>query len=99
MYDQPCGSDRARNKAAIGRRLRQIRSEMFGEHGGAELAERLELPFRTWFNYENGVTIPGEILLHFIEVTGTEAHWLFRGEGPKYQVQSSDALTDARLRE
>jgi hypothetical protein len=98
MDDEQRGSDRARNKAAIAGRLRLIRSEMFGEHGGPELADRLGLPFRTWFNYENGVTIPGEILLHFLEITATEARWLLRGEGPKYQAQPSDALADVRFR-
>ncbi len=48
--------------------------------------------------YENGVTIAGDILLHFLEITGTEARWLLRGEGPKYHGQSSDALADARFR-
>jgi hypothetical protein len=28
------------------------------------------------------VTIPGRILLHFIEHTGADPHWLLTGEGP-----------------
>ena len=31
-------------KASLSRRLREIRQEIFGEHGGPELARRLNLP-------------------------------------------------------
>ena len=45
----------------------------------------LRLPVRTWLNYEAGVTIPGEVLLRFIDAAGVDAHWLLTGEGPKYR--------------
>ena len=51
-------------------RLHQIRLAMYGEHGGPSLAEALRIPTRTWANYESGVTVPGLVLLRFIEVTG-----------------------------
>ena len=66
---------------ALARRLRDVRLAMYGEHGGPALAEALELPARTWSNYEAGVTIPGLVLLSLIEVTGVEPHWLLTGEG------------------
>ncbi len=72
-------------KASLSRRLREVRQELFGEHGGPELARRLGLPARTWYNYETGVTVPAEVLLSFIEQTGTNPTWLLTGEGPKYQ--------------
>ncbi|WP_406699992.1 S24 family peptidase [Singulisphaera sp. Ch08] len=72
-------------KASLSRRLREVRQELFGEHGGPELARRLGLPARTWYNYETGVTVPAEVLLGFIEQTGTNPTWLLAGEGPKYQ--------------
>lgn len=68
----------------ISGRLREVRQERFGEHGGPELARRLGLPARTWYNYETGVTVPAEVLLSFLEQTGTNPIWLFNGEGPKY---------------
>jgi len=37
-------------KALISTRLREVRQELFGEHGGPELARRLGLPGRTWYN-------------------------------------------------
>src|SRR3954469_22420894 len=71
-------------KAQISSRLREVRQELFGEHGGPELARRLNLPARTWYNYETGVTVPAEVLLGFIEQTGANPTWLLTGEGPKY---------------
>lgn len=78
-------------KLDIARRVREIRDESFGENGGPMLAEALELPFRTWLNYEGGCTIPAQVILRFIEQTGAHPHWLLTGEGEKYQA--SDELT------
>lgn len=97
MDHQQTRSGRASSKAAIAGRLRLSRSEIFGEHGGHELAGRLGLPFRTWLNYENGVTIPGEILLQFLDITGTEPRWLLHGEGPRFRAMTLDPLSDARV--
>jgi hypothetical protein len=65
-------------------RLGEVRRESFGDGDGgiAALARALGIPARTWENYERGVTIPGRILLHFIEHTGADPHWLLTGEGP-----------------
>lgn len=79
-------------KADISRRLREIRQELFGEHGGPELARRLNLPARTWYNYETGVTVPAEVLLTFIEETGTNPLWLLSGQGPKYRRGLEDMV-------
>lgn len=81
-------------KASLSRRLREIRQELFGEHGGPELARRLNLPARTWYNYETGVTVPAEVLLSFIDQTGANPVWLLSGEGPKYRrAQDEQALS------
>jgi hypothetical protein len=79
-------------KASLSRRLREIRQEIFGEHGGPELSRRLNLPARTWYNYETGVTVPAEILLSFIEQTGANPTWLLSGEGPRYRNSQGDRL-------
>jgi hypothetical protein len=78
-------------KASLSRRLREIRQELFGEHGGPELARRLNLPARTWYNYETGVTVPAEVLLAFIDQTGANPVWLLSGEGPKYRRGQDEA--------
>jgi SOS-response transcriptional repressor LexA len=79
-------------KAVISGRLREIRNEIFGEHGGPELARRLGLPARTWYNYETGVTVPAEVLLGFIEQTGVNPIWLLTGEGPKFRTSLEDMV-------
>ncbi len=69
-----------------------MRQELFGEHGGPELARRLNLPARTWYNYETGVTVPAEVLLGFIEQTGANPIWLLSGEGPRYRHSLEDMI-------
>jgi hypothetical protein len=69
-------------------RLREVRLDLYGEHGGPLLAEALQIPTSTWLRYESGTPIPGLVLLRFMEVVGVEGHWLLTGEGPKYRVRS-----------
>ncbi len=75
-----------RLKTEVSDRLRDIRTEMFGERGGPELARRLGIPMRTWYNYESGVTVPAEVILKFMELTSVEPIWLLHGKGPKVRV-------------
>jgi hypothetical protein len=79
-------------KAQISARLRDVRQDLFGEHGGPELARRLNLPARTWYNYETGVTVPAEVLLGFIDQTGTNPIWLLTGSGPRYRTNLEDQV-------
>jgi hypothetical protein len=83
---------RLKLKSLISHRLREIRQELFGEHGGPELARRLNLPARTWYNYETGVTVPAEVLLAFIDQTGVNPVWLLSGEGPRYRRGVEDQV-------
>lgn len=73
-----------RQRDGLCRRLRQVRLELYGENGGPMLAEALGLPFRTWVNYESGITVPGLVMLRFIALTGACPHWLLTGELPQY---------------
>ena len=59
-------------RSSLAGRLSRVRVEACGKDGVPELARRLGLPARTWWNYEAGVTIPGEVLLAFLEVTGVD---------------------------
>lgn len=82
------GSRRDRTQTArneLAGRLKSVREELYGEHGGPELARLLEIPARDLYNYETGVTIPGEVLLRIIELTGVRPAWLLRGEEPRYE--------------
>lgn len=61
--------------------------ELYGEDGGPMLAEALDLPPRTWANYEMGVTVPAPVVLRLIELTGACPHWLLTGEPPRYSAE------------
>lgn len=75
--------DSVRAKYALAERLSSLRSELYGDRGGPELARQLGLPVRTWYNYESGVTVPAEVILRIIELTSVEPIWLLHGKGPK----------------
>ncbi len=79
-----------RAKLQLAERLTSLRSELFGERGGPEMARRLAIPVRTWYNYEGGVTVPAEVILKIIELTSVEAVWLLHGEGPKFRHGRAD---------
>jgi len=84
-------SEAIRAKWLLADRLRTIRAEIFGEHGLAELARQLDVPVRTWYSYESGVTVPGEILLRFVELTLVDPAWLLHGRGEKYQMADQES--------
>jgi hypothetical protein len=65
-------------------RIQEIRCELFGEGGGPVLARAIQIPPRTWQNYEAGCQIPAEVILAFIELTGADPHWLLTGHGPRF---------------
>ena len=75
-------------KLELARRIRLIREEVYGEHGGPMLAKALKIPYRTWFNYETGCTVPAQTILRFIELTDANPSWLLTGEGEKYNSRS-----------
>jgi hypothetical protein len=83
-------SERTRQLISIGERVRTVRLERFGDDVEV-LAEAMELPPRTWLNYERGVTMPAEIMLRFLVMTGTDPEWLLTGKGRKFGVFSFES--------
>src|SRR5260370_1379719 len=75
-----------RAKYALAERLSSLRAELYGDRGGPELARQLNLPVRTWYNYESGVTVPAEVILKIVELTSVEPIWLLHGKGPKFRT-------------
>jgi hypothetical protein len=71
-------------KLDLAQRIREIRIDLYGQHGGPLLAKALEIPFRTLHNYESGCTIPAPTILRFIELTGADPHWLLTGDGDRF---------------
>ena len=94
MARKKTAPQKERLKNVLSDRLKDIRMELFGEHGGPDLARRLGIPARTWYNYEMGVTVPAEVVLHFIDVTKVDPAWLISGRGDKYRVTTSESSVD-----
>jgi hypothetical protein len=69
----------------LAERMREVRLELFGEHGVPELARLMGLPERTWTNVEMGASVPSEVVLAFLDITACSPRWLLTGSGPKYQ--------------
>jgi len=84
--------DLVKTKYSLAERLCRLRAELFGDRGGPELARRLGIPVRTWYNYEAGVTVPAEVVLRIIELTAVEPMWLLHGKGPKFRPKPFDDL-------
>lgn len=84
-----------RAKLDLAERLAILRLELFGERGGPEMARRLGIPVRTWYNYEGGVTVPAEVVLKIIELTAVEPGWLLNGKGPKFRSASRADRSDS----
>jgi hypothetical protein len=68
----------------LSERLREVREDLYGQDGIRFLADALEIPVRTWSNYESGVTIPAEIVLELQVLASISAGWLLTGDGEKY---------------
>ena len=75
-------------------RVREVRRELYGQSGAPMLAAALELPARTWLNYESGVVIPATVILRLISVTGANPRWLLTGRGERY-MRDRAMLTSA----
>jgi hypothetical protein len=89
-----------RAKLALAGRLLALRSELFGERGGPEMARRLGIPVRTWYNYEAGVTVPADIILKILKLTSVEVDWLLEGQGPRFRpVRAETGATTSHPRE
>jgi hypothetical protein len=79
------------NTDHLASRVREIRLEIFGDDGVANLAKSINIPARTWEHFENGVTIPARILLLFIRITEVEPLWLLTGDGERYRIRSAQS--------
>jgi hypothetical protein len=68
----------------LAERLREIREDFYGEHGAQFLADALEIPLRTWLNYESGVVMPAALAVKLLVLAHVHPRWLLTGEGEKY---------------
>jgi transcriptional regulator with XRE-family HTH domain len=72
------------NKEDLAARIREVREEMYGEHGAQFMADALGVALRTWMNYERGVAMPAKTILRLITTTNVNPSWLLTGRGEKY---------------
>jgi hypothetical protein len=68
----------------LGARIREVREDMYGEHGAQFMADALGIALRTWTNYEAGVVMPAKIVLQVIDTMNVNPSWLLTGRGEKY---------------
>jgi hypothetical protein len=71
----------------VARRLVELRSDHFGEHGGPLLAILVGVSQREWFGYETGKPIPMGVLRKVAEITDTSLEWLRTGNGSRAEVR------------
>src|SRR5690242_2086128 len=74
--------NRTKHRMEIAGRVRAVRLGRFGDDVDL-LAVALGLPSETWLNYEAGVVMPAEILLHYMTLTGVDPEWLLTGRGER----------------
>jgi hypothetical protein len=74
----------ASNRAESAERLREVREDVYAEHGSQFMADAFNVPLHTWSNYESGVMVPSEIVLQLQVFASVSATWLLTGEGEKY---------------
>jgi DNA-binding transcriptional regulator YiaG len=79
------------NQMGFAERLREIREELYGEHGSQFLADALEIPLRTWLNYESGVVVPAQVALQLIVLARVNPYWLLTGQAEKYVHRSRES--------
>ena len=71
-------------RRGLAERIRTLAREEFGEDGSRRLAALLGLPPRTLRNFEAGCTIPSEMILAIIHITGVHPNWLLTGLEPMF---------------
>ena len=79
------------DRLELAARIREVRSDLYGEHGAPLLADDLGIPAQTWTHYESGVTVPGTIVLALIAMTRVNPGWLLHGDGEKYGKRANPA--------
>ncbi len=86
-----------RKRPELALRLREIREELYGEHGAQFIADALEVRLETWLNYESGVTMPAHVVLKLIDVARVNPHWLLTGCGDPHDDRRRNRTIGVRL--
>jgi hypothetical protein len=73
-------------RQGIGRRLKILQRQNFGEHGSRDMADALEVPHSSWEKYLRGQRMPAQVCLRLMTRYHVEPSWLLRGNGPTYRI-------------
>jgi hypothetical protein len=85
---------KAMARKRLAARLKEIRAELYGEDGGADVARLLKIPVETWRKYEAGSVVPAEVILRLIALTLVDPKWLLFGLGDKYRTHAPGDVAD-----
>jgi hypothetical protein len=72
------------NNQDLAARLREVREDMYGEHGAQFMADALGITLHTWKNYESGVVMLAQTVLLLIDTMRINPSWLLTGKGEKF---------------
>jgi hypothetical protein len=78
-------AEKQADSSSLAERIRALRLECFGEHGGPLLARRLRIPQRRLARIEAGVPFSAHLLERLMEITHVNPAWLLTGEGERYR--------------
>jgi hypothetical protein len=85
----------------LGSRLRELRAATCGhEASGRVRTEPLlshlgRLPRHKWYNWERGMSVPVEAVLHLVARMNVSAEWLLSGEVPMFAGDDPPWAPDA----
>jgi len=85
----------AQSRIVLAERLRGIREDIYGKHGGHFLADDLEIPLQSWLNYEEGVVVPAHVVLELIFRAAVNTPWLLTADGAKFERLTMNAARGA----
>jgi hypothetical protein len=86
--------DSRSESSTLSARVRTVRIQNFGEHGGPMLAELVGVTQRRLARIEAGGPIPAEFILKLIDLTGVNPRWLLSGEGEVYGSPAPSRIRD-----
>ena len=95
MGGEPDPGTGLESQSELGKRLRVIRQEVYGQHGVPMLADVLGLNSRDWLEAETQGNLAADVLLRFMVLTGAHPHWLLTGLGPVYQKRGKPLEFDS----
>jgi len=79
-------------------RLKEARESIAS--GQKEFAEKLQISFRSWQDYELGKSVPGGKVFEALARLGLNTNWLLTGEGPKHRkdvCREADAVWTGKV--